>query len=292
MTWDELFDKFTQSRRLAAETLRGYRWNIQSFLDFSEVPTPLEVTSAHLSAFFASQKRTVSAATAGARLRTLLVLFRWAVRQELLAFDPGHDLKIPKPRRPIPRILTRLEVDSLLAAPWENPQEFMAARDAAILEVLYGNGLRAGELVALDLDKVDLADQSLAVIGGKGKPRRTPFGDSVARALLIYLDHRPERAQALEKAFFVSRYGYRMTAKHIADLVARYAKPLGLVGASAHGLRRALATHLLENGANLAEVKAMLGHADIASTQFYAQILPTEMFRSYHKTHPRARRGF
>ena len=292
LSWDQLFERFLSSRRLTASTIRGYRKNLRTFLEFTPAPSPLETTSAHLGAFYLAQKSRpqVSLATAGSRLRTVLILLRWAVQQELMAFDPGHDIQIAEPRRPIPRILTRQEVDALIAVD-SDENSFWALRDAAILETLYGSGLRAGEAVSLDLEDVDLAEDFFSVHPSKSKARRTPFGVSVARALAAYLKVRDQQAQVLEKAFFVSRHGYRMDAGAVASLVRRRARILGIADATPHALRRAFATHMLENGANIVELKNLLGHEDINSTLYYAQVVPTEMLRSYHKSHPRARRA-
>lgn len=290
MTWDDLFSKFVGARRPAENTVRAYRSNLRFFLEFSQA-TPLEVTAAELRRFYAEQKSQVSAATAGERMKTVLLLLRWAVRQDYLAFDPGADIRIPKPRRPIPRILSLEEVDRLLAAPRSSSRsEFVAARDTALLETLYGSGLRVCELVALDLEHVDLADHTLQLMTSKGSPRLVPYGKSVAVALACYLEERRKCAQALENAFFVSTHGYRMDGKLVTTMVKRYARPLGIAEATPHALRRAFATHMLENGANIVELKALLGHEDLESTQHYARVLPSGMLRSYRKSHPRARR--
>ncbi len=291
LSWDQLFQRFLSSRALASATARGYRKNLRTFLEFSP-PGPLEITSAHLTAFYLEQKNRpeVSPATAGARMQTVLTLLRWAVQQDLMAFDPGHDFKIPKPCRPIPPIFTREEVDALIAVD-SHEASFWAARDAALLESLYGSGLRAGEVVALNLEDVDLADNCFAVHPSKSKARRTPFGESVARALAAYLEVREQRAQVLEKAFFVSRNGYRMAANSVAEVLRRRCQVLGIADATPHALRRAFATHMLENGANIVELKTLLGHEDINSTLYYAQVLPLEMLGSYRKSHPRARRS-
>lgn len=290
MTWDELFSKFVGSRRPAENTVRAYRRNLRFFLEFSQAG-PLEVTAALLRRFYAEQKSQVSVATAGERMKTVLLLLRWAVRQDYLAFDPGADIRVPKPRRPIPRILSVEEVDRLLAAPrMLSRSEFVAARDTALLETLYGSGLRVCEVVALDLAHVDLADHTLQLMTSKGAPRFVPYGESVAAALAGYFELRRQRAQTLENAFFVSLHGYRMNGGLITTMVQRYAKPLGIAGATPHALRRAFATHMLENGANIVELKALLGHEDLESTQHYAKVLPSGMVRSYRKSHPRARR--
>ena len=297
-TWDQFFDSFSASRRIADATLQGYRKNLGYFLKFcqatdDEIAGPCDVQSRHLNEFYRAQKNApgISEATAGARMRSLLILLRWGVVHEVLLIDPSKGLKIPKPNRPIPPILTQQEVSLLLDAPNQARRGFIRVRDRALLELLYGTGMRRGEVVALNLEDLDLADRSLRIRGGKGKDRLVPFGESVARALSSYLDWlRPRYCLSGETALFLSLHGERMTRSNLTNQLHRYGTRLGLTGVTPHALRRALATHLLENGAHILEIKKLLGHEDLNSTMTYTQIFPVDLIRSHRKAHPRARR--
>lgn len=293
MTWDELFERFTASGRLAQNTILGYRKHLKAFLHFwsdHSLAGPADVEPRHLQGFYLHQKRQTGDNWAARQLRTVLTLLRWAVKHGFLLVDPGQEIQLSKPPQPIMRILTQEEVALLLDAPNQaRPQ--IRLRDRALLELLYGTGLRGCEVVALNFADLNLAEQTVAILGGKGRPRLVPFGSRVAWALKDYLERiEPERAACGEEALFLTMSGERMTPKTLGLQLKRYGEALGIPEVGCHTLRRACATHLLENGANIAEIKTLLGHADINSTLIYAQVMPHELLRSYKTHHPRATR--
>lgn len=293
MNWDELLHKMAAARSLAATTLLSYRRSIRIFEQQFPGLEPLEVQEQHLAQFLQTQKasQSISENTAGARLRTLLSVLGWAHRRGLLLVNPGQHLRVPKGPRPIPAILSREQVRVILAAPFSCKRISIRYRDRALLELLYANGVRAGEVSALDLSDLDLADSLIKIRGGKGKPRCTPLNKQSVEALQRYLDEaRPAVAPPGEQAVFLTMGGERMTGKGIGGQLRRYGLQVGIEGVTPHALRRALATHLLENGANIVEIKNLLGHADISSTQFYAQVRPVEMLSEHRRYHPRSRR--
>jgi len=294
MTWDELFQRFSASRRLSPATVTGYLRDWALFLlQFPALQGPQDVAEHHLAEFYRGQLRNpkVSRNTAGQRLRSLLVILGWAQRQGHLLVNPGQFLHIKKPSRAIPRILTRDEVQGLLEAPLMASRYFVRYRDRAILELLYGTGMRKGEIVALDLLDLDLAEALLKIRGGKGRPRYLPLSSEVVAALDRYLKEAwPAVALDGQTAVFVSLSGQRITGTNLGAQLSGYGERLGIPDVTAHAFRRAMATHMLENGASLPELKALLGHEDIASTQAYAQVVPTEMLREHRRYHPRAHR--
>lgn len=294
MNWDEFFQRLSSSRRLSSASVTSYLDCWRHFLrQWPNLKEPREVTEYHLTEFYRAQLRTetVSENTAGARLRGLLVVLGWAQRQGHLLVNPGQSLHVKKPHRPIPRILTRDEIQRLLFAPLGSPRYSIRYRDRALLELLYGTGMRAGEVLALDLVDLDLAEALLQIRGGKGQPRFIPLGPEVVSALERYLkEARPAVALESETAVFVSLYGNRLRNSSLNTQLHRYGDDLGIEGVTPHAFRRAVATHMLENGASLPEIKTLLGHADISSTQFYAQVVPMEMLREHRRYHPRAYR--
>lgn len=293
MTWESLLQQLGASRQLAPATLSFYGKAVRAFLvSFPEVG-PLEVKESHLSKFFLGQKRapTVSESTAGARLRALLTLLRWAQRRGLLLMNPGQDLRAPTGTRPLPPLLSREQVRALLGAPLSCRRMLIRYRDRALLELLYANGMRAGEVSALNLDDLDLSGALVKIRGGKGKPRFAPLNEPSVDSLRAYLeDARPSVAPPGEPALFLTMAGERMSSRSLSSQLHRYGKMLGFSGVTPHALRRALATHLLENGANIVEIKTLLGHADLSSTQFYARVRPVEMLSEHRRYHPRSRR--
>ena len=293
MDWYELWARFSSNRRLAKSTLVTYRAGLDRFRQhWPELTEPSQVQERHLLEWrlHESQKGLAEATTTGF-LRCIISMLRWAHRQDLLLLDPACDLEIRKPTNKIPRILTQDEILRLLDAPLRTKRRFIAGRDRAILELLYGSGMRGGELVALDLRDLDVADCSVLVRGGKGRPRKVCFAPSVTVILERYLkDYRPARAQAGESALFVNLRGTRLSRNMLGHQLALYGRKLGIPDITPHALRRAFATHLLENGANIVEIKNLLGHVDIDSTMVYARLFPVELMRAHRKSHPRARR--
>lgn len=293
MTWDFLVEQMGASRRLAPSTLAFYRGSVRIFSRHFPELGPLEVQESHLSEFFLAQKRApqISENTAGMRLRALLTVLRWAQRRGLLLINPGQDLSAPKGPRPIPPILSREQVRALLEAPLSCKRIMIRYRDRALLELFYANGMRAGEVSALNLDDLDLPGALVKIRGGKGKPRCAPLNGPSVDSLRAYLEEsRPAVAEPGEQAVFLTMTGVRMSPKNLSSQLHRYGKMLGIADVTPHALRRALATHLLENGANIVEIKTLLGHADISSTQFYARVRPVEMLSEHRRYHPRSRR--
>jgi len=293
VTWAQLIEQLAASRRLAPATLTLHQAAIRSFGRLFPDVGPLEVEEKHLSQFFMAQKNApqISEATAGHRLRMLLTALNWAYRRGLLLVNPGQDLRVPKPPRRLPPVLSREQVRALLEAPLGCHRIFIRYRDRALLELLYANGMRAGEVSALNLDDVDLADALVKIRGGKGKPRFAPLNEASVKALGAYLrEARPSQAEPGEVALFLTLTGVRMSAKSLSSQLNRYGQILGISEVTPHALRRALATHLLENGANIVDIKNLLGHADITSTQFYASLRPMEMLSEHRRYHPRSRR--
>ena len=293
MTWEFLLEQMGASRRLAPATLGYYREAVGVFSRHFPELGPLEVQESHLSQFYVAQKSkpNVSYNTAGARLRVLLIILGWAQRRGLLLTNPGQDLHAPKGPRPLPPILSRDQVRALLEAPYGSKRIFTRYRDRAILELFYANGMRAGEVSALNLDDLDLAGALVKIRGGKGKPRCAPLNGPSVDTLRAYLEEaRPAVAPPGQQALFLRFTGERMTSENFSCQLNRYGKMLGIAGVSPHALRRALATHLLENGANIVEIKTLLGHEDISSTQFYARVRPVEMLSEHRRYHPRSRR--
>ncbi len=288
MTWEELLSRFAASGRLSPLTIKNTRSALKFLRRFRESAGPHELETSHLQEFYREQRRSVSDSTSARRMWALGALLRWAVKHGHLLVDPSDGLKIHPPRKSMQRVLTQDEMARILLAPNEARGQ-IRLRDRAMLELLYGTGMRGGELAALDLVDIDLADRSLRIMGGKGKPRRVPFGERAAVALKDYLDGTAsERLASGEMALFWTMSGQRMSTETLASQLRHYGKTLGLTGVTPHAFRRACATHLLENGANIAEIKRLLGHADINSTMVYTQMLPLDVVRSHRKFHPRA----
>lgn len=291
MTWEFLLEKMGASRRLAEGTLLAYGQAVRQFSRQFPHLGPVEVQEKHLAAFLVGQRSRVSESTARHRARGVLSLLAWAHRRGLLLVNPGECLSLPKAPRLLPSILSPEQVQALLAAPLSCRRICIRYRDRALLELFYANGLRASEVSGLDLEDLELADFLVRVRDSKGNPRCAPLNEPSVEALRAYLEEaRPALAGPGQRAVFLTLTGKRLKTKDMNFQLKHYGKMLGIPGLTTHALRHALATHLLENGANIVEIKKLLGHVDISSTQYYAQVRPVEMLREHRRYHPRSRR--
>lgn len=259
--------------------------------------------------FLASfQKAGLAPATASRKMSSLRSFFRFMVREELVRDNPFASLQQPKPRRRLPRVLSRDDMLRLLEAPARVRErtravkgqpvaagfaDYAALRDTAILEVLYSTGMRIAELCGLTDARIDLLSGS-ALVRGKGKKERLcPIGRPAAEALQAALDARDawwnnqDRPRAT--AVFANRAGGRLTPRSVERTLKKYLAEAGLDTAiSPHVLRHSFATHLLDAGADLRSVQELLGHASLSTTQIYTHISVERLKEEYGRAHPRA----
>jgi len=216
-------------------------------------------------------------------------LFRFLCGERLLERDPSETLMAPRLGRRLPSVLGLDEVDRLLAAPAGlAPRDL---RDGAMLATLYATGLRVSELCGLRLPDLNLKAGFVRATGKGKKQRLVPLGDLAAARLSRYLaDGRPALCKRpAELGLFLTGRGRPMTRQGFWKLIARYARAAGIARTvSPHVLRHSFATHLVERGADLRAVQAMLGHADIATTQVYTHVSRAHMLELHRKHHPRA----
>ncbi len=219
-----------------------------------------------------------SAAAAGGRRR----------RSERVTRNPAYDVAAPKAARRLPQTLDADQMARLLEIP---VGEGLAARDRAIMELLYSSGLRLAELVGLDITSLDLKDRMVQVLGKGRKARIVPVGRAAAEALRLWLKARAGVAKEHEAALFVGRSGTRLGPRAVQARVAYWARRQGLsMHVHPHLFRHSFASHLLESSGELRGVQELLGHADISTTQIYTHLDFQHLARIYDATHPRARR--
>lgn len=234
--------------------------------------------------------RGYAAASVERHISAVKGLHRFLVREEYAAQDPAQGVPLPKTPSLLPDVLSISQIEALLA------QEFRAGplglRDAAMLEVLYGCGLRASELVGLDMGSLML-DEGIILVTGKGDRQRVvPISGKAEEALRAYLsDARPHlarKAAALATAVFLNARGARISRQSLHAIVARAGRVIGQASLHPHTLRHSFATHLLEGGADLRAIQDMLGHADVATTQIYTHVNRAHIKEEYLAAHPRA----
>jgi integrase/recombinase XerD len=284
-------------RGLSRNTLEAYRSDLQQFGVFlgPRERDPIEVTPADLAAFVSELaegwdgRPPVAPATLQRKIACLRSFYRHLRREQLLDHDPTSELRPPRSRSRLPRVLSRDEVARLLAQPRGNGPG--ALRDRALLETMYACGLRASEAISLELAELDLEAAILRAHGKGSKERLVPIGSKAVESLSAYLDQGRPRLVGIrdEPRVFVNLRGQGLSRQGLYKIVQGHARTAGLdQRMSPHTLRHTFATHLLAGGCDLRSLQEMLGHADIGTTQIYTH-LSTERLRDvYFDAHPRA----
>jgi integrase/recombinase XerD len=285
-------------RGLARNTLQAYRTDLLQFGTFladrkveAEKASAADVSDflAELATGNGNGTEPRSGATINRKAACLRSFFRHLRREELIDEDPTASLRPPTRGRKLPQVLSHSEITQLLAQPHGN--EPPALRDRALLEVMYGCGLRASEVVGLEVTDADL-DRSFVRPHGKGsKERIVPLGRQAAAAVRRYLGSgRPKLVGSRREAkLFVNQRGGGLTRQGLYKIIRGHARTAGLDGKmSPHTLRHTFATHLLSGGCDLRSVQEMLGHADVSTTQLYTHLSNEEIKDVYFKAHPRA----
>jgi integrase/recombinase XerD len=278
---------------LAANTVEAYGRDLRRYLDHLDamgVASWDRVGRGEIQAHLAELVRLGLSPRSQARaLSAIRSLHKLLFAERITPGDASDELDAPRPGRRLPELLSHDEVDRLLAGP--DPRTSAGTRDRAMLELLYATGLRVSELVSLQLNDVNLETRVLVARGKGNKERLVPIGAPAADAVKAYLRSARERLlhARRSKDLFVTPRGGRMTRQGFAKLLGRYARGAGIKRRiSPHKLRHSFATHLLEGGADLRAVQAMLGHADVATTQIYTHVDRTHVKRLYERFHPRA----
>jgi len=278
-------------RGLAANTLLAYDADFAKLRAFAGARGRdiLELRQADLSAFISGLRESGLGARSTARaVHACRGMFKFAIREGRLEIDPMENLRAPKAFAALPRYLTPAQVEALLAAP--DVATPLGLRDRAMLEVLYASGLRVSELTGLAVKDVDLALGVLTCMGKGRKERLVPVGRTACGLVRSYLEGSRE---ALAKGrpgpwLFLGRRG-KLSRMTVWRIVRRYAVAAGIQQIlTPHVLRHSFATHLLEHGADLRSLQAMLGHADISTTQIYTHVSRERLRKIYDQFHPRA----
>jgi integrase/recombinase XerD len=290
----DLFVGYLRAERgLAGRTVEAYARDLSEYLRDLEkegVEAPASISASHVHRHLdALASRGLSARSRARHLAALRVFHRFLVAEHHAALDPTEDLETPRSERRLPVVLTLEEVEALLDAPQEKSSA--GVRDRAMLALLYATGLRVSELVCLPVDALRL-DAGFLVTRGKGnKERLVPVGSRALQAVQTYLAlARPALlGRRAARALFVTPRGRGFTRQGFWKLVCRYARAAGIrKRVSPHKLRHSFATHLVERGADLRSVQAMLGHADLATTQIYTHVDARRLRGVYDRAHPRS----
>jgi len=223
--------------------------------------------------------------TTGRKLAALRRYFGWLARNQKISVDPTIGVRTPSDTGRLPKVLTNEQLGALLHTDDTDQPDWKIARDTAVIELLYGSGLRVSELCSLDIDSINVKQLAVFVMGKGGKERRVPVGEPSLVALKQWVALRTEVvANSSTVALFVNSRGTRLGTRDVRRIIdARSLAPT-----HPHALRHTYATHLLDNGADLRAVQELLGHADVATTQRYTHVSKERLKSAYGTSHPRA----
>jgi site-specific recombinase XerD len=284
-------DSFVRAHSsLSANTLSGYASDVRLFSEWvarSGVVAPADVTRTLVRRYIAYlSTREFARRSIARKAASIRRYFIWAVAEAMVESDPTIGLQVAGGSGRLPRVLDGRELGQLLdGAASDGEPLWRKRRDDAVLEILYGSGLRVSELCGLELQQVRVDDQALIVWGKGAKERRVPLGRPAADALAAWLAIRHEviRADA-GRIVFANERGKPLTPRDVRRILDRRAP----VPTHPHALRHTFATHLLDGGADLRSVQELLGHSDVATTQRYTHVSRERLKAAYSKSHPRA----
>jgi integrase/recombinase XerC len=295
--WLDGFLSYLQVEKNASyHTLRNYGEDLVQFTAFLEKET-INLTAIdyltlrHYLALL--QEKGYDRRSIARKLSAIRSFLRYLNREELLEDKTWHNVSTPRVGKKLPIFLYPEEMLRLLDAP--DVQTPAGQRDAAILEVLYASGVRVSELVALNVQDLDLHLGQFIVKGKGARERMVPLGRFACNAVQRYLQNarplllRKNSAGELEKALWLNKYGTRLSDRGVRRLVEKYVRQAGLShGISPHSIRHTFATHLLNAGADLRAVQELLGHINLSTTQIYTHLTRERLKEVYHDAHPRA----
>ena len=293
----ERFSEYLRvERRAAALTVETYTRDLEALRAYvreqrlSSDASKLDLLA--LRGFLGALAEDNAPPTLARKIAALRAFYRFLLKRGEVSKNPAAALRLPKLARKLPRFLSVEDATSLMAEPRERAGSLLEIRDRAILELLYGAGVRVSELATLTLARVDLSASQVRVHGKGSKERVLPLGGAAQRALADYLAMRdrfrnPKTGEAHGEAVFLGRYGTRLSVRQVEVLVKRYGlTALGRTDLHPHALRHTCATHLLDAGADLRGIQEFLGHSSLSTTQRYTHVSIDRLFEVYSKAHP------
>ncbi len=291
---DDFLRHLEVSRAASPHTLRAYAQDLKAFRAYLE-PQKVAIEKAnhlHIRGFLGVQSVELAPASRARRLAGLKAFYKFLTRRKVIEVNPARRVKTPKLPQRLPRAVPVDEAFALMEAP--DDEKLLGLRDMAMLEVLYGGGLRVSELCGLDLDDVDLKQRTARVLGKGNKERICPLHEGAIAAVQSWLERRGELlAKPAKKqdphALFLNFRGGRLTTRSVERHLDRYVQQLGLQRKmSPHALRHSFATHLLAGGADIRSIQELLGHASLSTTQRYTAVSFEQLQKVYDTAHPRA----
>jgi integrase/recombinase XerC len=287
---EEFLRHLAVERNASPRTLKAYRQSLEAFRDASEKPWKTCAPDDFRDYLFEIMKRGQARSYVRLQFSALRSFYKFLVARKRLKRDPVRELQLPKIDKKLPLVLTRQQIDELLAAPLKFAKNraapsWMPLRDVAIMELFYSSGLRLAELAALDVADVDLYTESVRVFGKGRKERVCPVGMPALEAIQKYR----AAANVHSGALFLNKARKRISPRSIWLILRRYLRHTSIpIAISPHKLRHSFATHMLDRGADLRSVQALLGHASLSTTQIYTHVTIERLKKAYADAHPRA----
>ena len=290
-------EQLAAERRASSHTVAAYRRDLTQLLAYASergADSPEQIDVLMLRGWLGELAQTHKTASIGRKIASSRSFFRHLMRTGRVRRNPAAELRVPKLVRPLPTFLDAETMGEVIEA--SDPAAILGCRDRALLETLYGGGLRVSELVGLDLEHTDLQRPEVRVLGKGNKQRMVPLGSMAVAALRAWLEVRssllhPASPDDVQRALFLSRSGRRLGVRWVQKLVKRYGvQGAGRVDLHPHALRHSCATHLLDGGADLRSIQELLGHTSLSVTQRYTHTSIEGLLAVYDRAHPLASR--
>jgi integrase/recombinase XerC len=291
---DPLVEEFLRylgdERNASPRTLKAYRHALTAFGAENKTPWKKCTAEDFRDYLFALMKQGQARSYVRLQFSAFRTFYRFLAARKRLRGNPVRDVQLPKMQKKLPLVLTRQQVEDLLAAPTRQTKNraapsWMPLRDVAIMELFYSSGLRLSELAGLDVADVDLYTESVRVFGKGRKERVCPIGLPALEAISRYRAAANVHAGAL----FINKARTRMSVRSIWLVLKRYVRYTSIpISISPHKLRHSFATHMLDRGADLRSVQALLGHSSLSTTQIYTHVTVERLKKAYADAHPRA----
>jgi len=289
------FIRALQERNASAHTIKAYRTDLAQFSEYVGPQGWGDIDHVLIRGYLSNlYERGLSKVSVARALAALRSLYRWLAQEGVVEQNAAKLVATPKLPKKLPRVPTIEEVNTVLDSQMTDYSAF-AERDLAILELLYGCGIRNSELIGINLDDIRWSNEVVLVRGKGKKERYVPLGESANAAVRAYLPERQrvlgETKRTTERALLVNLRGSRLTTRSVGRIVKQIAVSKGLSpDVHPHTLRHAFGTHMLEEGADLRAIQEMLGHERLATTQRYTQLTVKHVMEVYDRTHPHAKK--
>ncbi|MDF2182400.1 tyrosine recombinase XerC [Neptuniibacter sp. CAU 1671] len=289
---EQFLQYLASERQLSGHTLSNYRRDLHGLLIYAErheITDWQQLQTPQLRHHIAGlHRKGLSGKSIQRHLSAIRSFYRFLIREKQAGHNPADAVQAPKSPRRLPATLDVDQIGQLLEIP---VTDAVSARDAAMMELIYSSGLRVSELISLNLNDLDLHDQSLVVTGKGRKSRMLPIGSKALQALDCWLEYRHELADAFDNALFVSNRGNRLSVRAAQQRMDHWGRQMGVQGrVHPHRLRHSFASHMLESSGDLRAVQELLGHEDISTTQIYTHLDFQHLMQVYESAHPRAKK--